>query len=180
MTTNTMKTNNLFNRIIQLSQEYLENLSITRQGTIIMRVKKGCKLPELEVKGADVTIGKDRVVVTKKRTLQPYVGNVSKVVFRMQSSFGKSYMRVTKDGGVHLHLTGTVQSMKDKHDIISALVVITDSLAEDGNEMNTLEMSDNMLQQWTKAQKAHDALEKREQRAWEVREKNDLKKVENL
>jgi hypothetical protein len=173
-----MKTKNLFDKIIQLSQAELESMSFTRQATIRVNVSKECKLPELEVKGADVTIGDGKVVVTKKRTPQPYAGNVSKVVYRLQSSYGKSYMRVTKDGGVHLHLTGTVQSMKDKHDIISALVVIMDSLAEDGNEMNTSEMSDNMLQQWTKAQKAHDAQEKREQRAWETREKNDLRIIE--
>lgn len=171
------KTNSMFEKVFQLSQAQLDSMSITRQGTITMRVKESCQLPEVEMRGADVIIGKDRVVVTKKRTPLPYAGNVSKVVYRLQSSYGKSYMRVTKDGGVHLHLTGTIQSMKDKHDIISALLVITDSMAKDGNEMNTSEMSDIMLQQWTKAQKAHDAQERREQRAWEAREKNDLHKL---
>jgi hypothetical protein len=174
-----MKNNSLLNQIILLSQSELESMSITRQGTIRVNVAKDCKLPELEVKGADVTIGKGRVMVTKKRTPLPYTGNISKVVCRLQSSYGKSYMRVTKDGGVHLHLTGTIQSIKDKHDIISALLVITESMAKDDNEMNTSEMSDNMLQQWTKAQKAHDAQEKREVRAWETREKNDLQRIEN-
>jgi len=168
------KTNSMFERVFQLSQAQLESMSITRQATIRVNVAKDCKLPELEVKGADVTIGDGKVVVSKKRTPLPYAGNISKVVYRLQSSYGKSYMRVTKDGGVHLHLTGTIQSIKDKHDIISALLVITESMAKDDNEMNTSEMSDNMLQQWTKAQKAHDAQEKREVRAWETREKNDL------
>ena len=172
-----MKTNSLLNQIIQLSQSELESLSFTRQGTIVMKVNKARKLPEMEVKGADVTIGKGRVVVTKKRTPRPYTGNVSQMVHQSQSSYGKSFMRVTKDGAVHLHLAGTIQSMKNKHDVISALELTAQMMAMDGEEMKTSEVSDGVLLQWTKAKKAHDAQEKREQQAWETKEENDLNKI---
>ena len=140
-----MKTKNLFDKIIQLSQAELESMSITRQGTITMKVKEDCKLPEMEVKGADVTIGDGKVVVTKKRTPQPYAGNVSKVVHRSRSSYGTTLIRVSK--------------------------------TLDAFEKVTSEVADNVLLQWAKAKKAHDEQEKREVRAWEVREKNDLYKL---
>ncbi len=173
----TMKNNSLLNQIIQLSQSELESLSFTRQGTIVMKVNKTRKLPEMEVKGADVTIGKGRVVVTKKRTPRPYTGNVSQIVHQSQSSYGKSFMRVTKDNAVHLHIAGTTQSLKNKHDVISALELTAQMLAMDGEEMKTSDVSDGVLLQWTKAKKAHDAQEKREQQAWETKEENDLNKI---
>ena len=85
-------------------------------------MSKKRKLPEMEVKGADVTIGKGRVVVTKKRTPRPYTGNVSQMVHQSQSSFGKSFVRVTKDNAVHLHIAGTTTSMKNRHDIIPFVI----------------------------------------------------------
>ena len=167
----------LLSQIIQLSQSELESMSFTRQGTIVMKVNKARKLPEMEVKGADVTIGKGRVVVTKKRTPRPYTGNVSQMVHQSQSSFGKSFVRVTKDNAVHLHIAGTTTSMKNRHDIISALELTAQMLAMDSEEMKTSEVSDGVLLQWTKAKNAHDAQEKREQRAWETKEENDLQKI---
>ena len=174
-----MKTKNLFDKIIQLSQAELESMSITRQGTITMKVKEDCKLPEMEVKGADVTIGDGKVVVTKKRTPQPYAGNVSKVVHRSRSSYGTTLIRVSKNDTVSISLTGTTKSIRDKHDIIAALDLSSNLFALDAFEKETSEVADNVLLQWAKAKKAHDEQEKREVRAWEVREKNDLEKIEN-
>lgn len=171
------KTNSLFEKLFQLSQAQLESVSITRQGTITMKVNKDVNLPEMNVKGADVTIGGGKITVTKRRTPQPYAGNVSKVVHRSKSSYGATRVRVSKDGVVSINLVGTTKSLRDKHDIIAALDLSSTLFAKCDFEGLTENVEDEVLLQYTKAKKAHDDQEKREVRAWEVREKNDLNKL---
>lgn len=174
----TMKKNSaLFDKPLQLSQAQLESMSITRQGTITMKMNKDVSLPEMEVKGADVSIGKGKITVTKRRTAQPYSGNVSKVVHQSKSSYGATRVRVSKDGVVSINLIGTTKSLRDKHDVVAALILSSKMFAMDNFEGQTSEIEDEVLLQYSKAKKAHDDQENREVRAWEMREKNDLDKL---
>lgn len=169
--------NSLVDKLFQLSQAQLESMSITRQGTITMKVTKDVDLPAMEVKGADVSVGEGQIIVTKRRTAQPYTGNVSKLVHRSQSSYAATHVRISKNGCVTICLSGTTQSLRDKHDIVAALDLSSKMFAMDNFEGHTSEVEDEVLLQYTKAKKVHDEQEKREVRAWETREKNDLEKL---
>lgn len=175
-----MKKSNLFDKLFQLSQAQLESMSVTRQGTITMKVTKDVSLPAMEVKGADVSVGEGKIIVTKRRTAQPYAGNVSKMVHQSKSSYGATRVRVSKDGVVSINLVGTTKSLRDKHDVVAALILSSKMFAMDNFEGQTSEVEDEVLLQYTKAKKAHDDQENREVRAWEVREKNDMEKINNL
>lgn len=173
----TMKKNSLFEKLIQFSQSELESMSITRQGTVTVKVKKDTRLPDVEVKGADVTIGNGKIVVSKRRTAQPYTGNVTKCIHHSQSSYGTTRVRVSNNGTVTVKLVGTTKSIRDKHDILAALDLSSNMFAMDHFDNRTSDIEDEMMLAWSKAKKLHDEQEKREVRAWDVREKNDMEKL---
>lgn len=172
-----MKDNTLLKQMLSLSQEELESMSITRQGTVTVKVKDEHKLPELEIKGADVVVGEGRVMVTKKATPRPYSGNTSRIVHQSQSSFGTTRVRVTKDNAVLVSFVGTTKSVTDNADIISALELAADLLSQDDHELNTQEVSNEMMLQYSRAKQLYDREEKMKVKSWETRERNDLRKL---
>lgn len=172
-----MKDNTLFKQMMQLSQSELESMCFTRQGTVRVVVKDTCKLPDVEVKGADVKIGDGQVLVTKPYSPKPYAGNTSRLVHQSESSYGTTKVRVTKDGEVRISFKGTTKSVSDTHDAICALELATEMLAQEEREINTQELSDEIMIQYNRAKELYDKDEKKKVKSWEKRDRDDFMKI---
>ena len=174
--------NSLLKQLLCLTQSELESMSITRQGTIHVKVASGCKLPDMEVKGANVKVGNGRIVVTKPASMRPYAGNTSKVILQTKSEFGTATTRVTKDGNVLINFIGTTKSVGSYEDVASALYcsseLVLKAMKENNiQEVDTKEVSDEIFLQYSRAKENYDREEKNKVRSWERREKNDLQKL---
>lgn len=174
--------NSLLKQLLCLTQSELESMSITRQGTIHVKVANGYKLPDMEVKGANVKVGDGRIIVTKPASMRPYAGNTSKVILQTKSEFGTATTRVTKDGNVLINFVGTTKSVGNYEDVASALYcsseLVLKAMKENNiQEVDTKEVSDEIFLQYSRAKENYDREEKNKVRSWERREKNDLQKL---
>ncbi|MBP5196375.1 MAG: hypothetical protein J6035_03095 [Bacteroidaceae bacterium] len=172
-----MKTNNLLNQIIQLSQAELESMSITRQNTVVVKVNNEVELPIMQLRGADVTVGNGKVVACKERRRRVYCGAVTKAVHSFSTEYGESRLRVHKDGDVIFTFIGNVNMLHDRYDLIDALETSIDLMERDVYNDNLQKMQESAFQDWFRGKKAYDAREKKEERSWREREESDMEKI---
>ena len=155
-------------------------MSITRQNTVVMQVKREVELPLMRLTGADVTVGNGKVVVSRERRRKVYCGAVTKSVHTSNTKYGESHLRVHKDGDVIFTFVGNVNMLRDRYDLIDALEDVTEMIEKDVYNDDLLKMQESAFQNWYRGKTAYDAREKKEERTWHEHEEKDMAQIIKL